>query len=107
MRARRSHDWSDSSRIGVRFQVSDTGSGMSPAVQKRIFEPFFTTKDATGTGLGLWVSSEIVVKHRGTIRVRSQERKDGKPSGTIFELFFPDLEQMQTVLESHIQEAVS
>ncbi len=90
LRARRSRDWSNPERLGVRFQVADTGSGMSPDVQKHIFEPFFTTKEITGTGLGLWVSSEIVVKHKGSIRVRSHPERDGGPSGTIFELFFPD-----------------
>jgi hypothetical protein len=63
---------------------------MTPEVRKRIFEPFFTTKEVTGTGLGLWVSSEIVAKHKGSIRVRSHSEKLGGRSGTIFELFFPD-----------------
>jgi PAS domain S-box-containing protein len=94
LRARRSRAWngngSEPSRLGVRFQVADTGSGMTPEVQKHIFEPFFTTKEITGTGLGLWVTSEIVAKHKGTIRVRSRSEKLGRPSGTIFELFFPD-----------------
>jgi signal transduction histidine kinase len=94
LRARRSRDWSDhdglGSRLGVRFQVADTGSGMTPEVRRHIFEPFFTTKEVTGTGLGLWVSSEIVAKHKGSMRVRSHSDKLGGKSGTIFELFFPD-----------------
>jgi signal transduction histidine kinase len=90
LRARRSRDWSNPSRLGMRFQVADTGSGMTPEVRKHIFEPFFTTKEVTGTGLGLWVSSEIVVKHKGSMRVRSHSEKLGGSSGTIFELFFPD-----------------
>jgi len=92
IRARRSRDWSCPEKLGVRFQVADTGSGMPPDVRKHIFEPFFTTKEVTGTGLGLWVSSEIVAKHKGSMRVRSHpETGDGK-SGTVFELFFPDFE---------------
>ena len=90
IRARRSQDWGDHARPGVRFQVSDTGSGMKPGVEKRIFEPFFTTKEVTGTGLGLWVSWEIVAKHQGSIRVRSRAAGQTKASGTVFELFFPD-----------------
>ena len=90
VRARRSRDWRNVERCGVRFQVVDTGSGMLPAVQKHIFEPFFTTKEVTGTGLGLWVSSEIVAKHKGIMRVRSRSESLGSWSGTIFELFFPD-----------------
>jgi len=90
VRARRSRDWSNPDRIGVRFQVADTGSGMKPGVREHIFEPFFTTKEVTGTGLGLWVSSEIVSKHKGTIRVRSRSETLSGQSGTIFALFFPD-----------------
>jgi signal transduction histidine kinase len=72
---------------GVRIVVADTGSGMTPEVKDRIFEPFFTTKEATGTGLGLWVSAEIVQKHSGILQVRS---RTALPSGTIFMLFFPN-----------------
>ena len=93
IRARRSRDWSCPEKVGVRFQVADTGYGMTPEVRKHIFEPFFTTKEVTGTGLGLWVSSEIVVKHKGSMRVRSHPQSDGSNSGTIFELFFPDVEE--------------
>ena len=74
---------------GVRVTVADTGIGMSWDVQQRIFEPFFTTKEATGTGLGLWVSAEIIGKHQGVIKVRSRERVDGRLSGTVFSVFFP------------------
>jgi signal transduction histidine kinase len=92
VRARRSHSWKSPEVQGVRFQVADTGCGMLPEVQKHIFEAFFTTKEVTGTGLGLWVSSEIVAKHRGTMRVRSRPPGVGVLSGTVFELFFPDQE---------------
>ena len=75
---------------GMRVTVADTGSGMPDAVQRRIFEPFFTTKDATGTGLGLWVSSEILTKHRATLLVRSKTaRASGDRTGTVFSVFFP------------------
>jgi PAS domain S-box-containing protein len=105
LRARRSRDWSNPSRLGVRFQVADTGSGMTPEVRKHIFEPFFTTKEVTGTGLGLWVSSEIVVKHKGSMRVRSHSEKLGGSSGTIFELFFPDEIDAASDLEAENQVA--
>jgi PAS domain S-box-containing protein len=89
LRARRSREWRGEGRTGIRIQVADTGDGMTPEVKRHIFEPFFTTKEAVGTGLGLWVSSEIVAKHRGAIRVRSRAVNLGGGHGTIFELFFP------------------
>ena len=101
IRARRSRNWKDPSQTGVRFAVADTGAGMEPEVLSRVFEAFFTTKEVTGTGLGLWVSHEIILKHKGSVRVRSRTATegpeaspspvtDGKRSGTVFLLFFPD-----------------
>ncbi len=69
---------------GVAITVADTGSGISPEALPHIFEPFFSTKGNTGTGLGLWVSLEIVERHEGTLRVRSR-----KGTGTVFRLFVP------------------
>jgi signal transduction histidine kinase len=89
IRARRSHCWKDG-RPGVRVVVADTGSGMPVAVRRRIFEPFFTTKMATGTGLGLWVTLDIMEKHQGLILVRSRCEAEEGASGTVFMLFFPD-----------------
>jgi signal transduction histidine kinase len=89
---RRSHHWRDG-REGVRITVADTGSGMPEAVRRRIFEPFYTTKEATGTGLGLWISSEILEKHGATVAVRSRTREAAmgwQKSGTVFMLFFPN-----------------
>ncbi|ADV81139.1 hybrid sensor histidine kinase/response regulator [Terriglobus saanensis] len=71
---------------GVVLTVADGGSGMDQFTLDRIFEPFFSTKGITGTGLGLWISQEIVAKHSGTMRVRS---KPG--AGTVFRLFLPAL----------------
>ncbi len=90
IRARRSRDWRTPERSGVRFQIVDTGIGMLPEVRQRIFEAFYTTKAATGTGLGLWLSSELIAKHRGVVKVRSHSETLGGASGTIFGLFFPD-----------------
>jgi PAS domain S-box-containing protein len=74
-------------RRGLVITVADTGSGIPASVANRIFEPFYTTKGASGTGLGLWVSNEIVRRHDGTLRFRSSE-KEGR-SGTVFALFLP------------------
>ncbi|RXH56560.1 histidine kinase [Granulicella sibirica] len=81
-------------RTGVRLTVADTGVGMSSATQSRIFEPFFTTKGIMGTGLGLWITQELVVKENGRLGVRSREDQPEKPAGTthgtVFALFLPD-----------------
>lgn len=95
VRARRSRDWRHPAQNGIRFAIADTGSGMEPAIREHIFEAFFTTKEVTGTGLGLWVSQEIVLKHHGMMRVRSKtapkpESAAGLRSGTVFEVFIPD-----------------
>lgn len=53
---------------------SDTGVGIPAACLKDIFKPFFTTKTVgRGTGLGLYISHEIVRRHGGEIRVESRE----------------------------------
>jgi PAS domain S-box-containing protein len=94
VRARRSQDWVHPQRDGVRITIADTGSGMTGAVRDRLFEAFFTTKGATGTGLGLWVSHEIILKHHGIIHLRSRAPADGKSGGTVFQIFFPDNEEL-------------
>ncbi len=82
-----SRERKDGGRPGARVVIADTGSGISPENKEKIFEPFFTTKGESGTGLGLWVSSGIILKHGGSIRVRSSTRVGH--SGTVFDLFLP------------------
>jgi signal transduction histidine kinase len=56
----------------VELVFKDTGAGIPPAVLDKIFEPFFSTKDVGhGTGLGLYITHQIVQQHGGTIRVES------------------------------------
>jgi PAS domain S-box-containing protein len=83
------------SRVGVRITVADTGFGIPPEHLENIFEPFFTTKKDTGTGLGLWVSRELVVKHGGSMRVRS--RTSDPFCGTVFSIFLPEQGILQAV----------
>ncbi len=62
------------SELHVRFE--DNGPGIPESQQKRVFEPFFTTKDTgKGTGLGLWVSYNIMEKMGGSLSLRSAEGK--------------------------------
>ncbi len=57
----------------ILVEVTDSGAGISPAVQARIFEPFFTTKPmGEGSGLGLHICQKIVDKHQGRMEVVSQ-----------------------------------
>ena len=75
------------SRHRVRVMVADNGKGVPRSLRRRIFEPFFSTKGTVGTGLGLWVSQQIIEKHGGTIRVRSSS--DGSQRGTTFSVLLP------------------
>lgn len=72
---------------GARIVIADTGSGMSATTRRQLFEPFYTTKGASGTGLGLWVSSQIIARHKGKISVRSSQSPSH--SGTVFSIFLP------------------
>jgi len=71
----------------VLITIADSGPGIPPAVRSRLFEPFFTTKQDVGTGLGLWVSKNIVQHHGGHIRLKSSVRP-GK-SWTAFSILLP------------------
>ncbi len=58
----------------VEIRIRDNGSGIPPDVKEKMFNPFFTTKPpGEGTGLGLSLSYDIVVKqHSGSIEVDTQ-----------------------------------
>jgi PAS domain S-box-containing protein len=71
---------------GVRLSVADTGNGIASEHQEKLFTPFFTTKKEVGTGLGLWITKELVEKVGGHIRLRS---RTVKPSGTVISIFLP------------------
>jgi PAS domain S-box-containing protein len=72
---------------GITITVADTGQGMDHSTLEKLFNPFFTTKGITGTGLGLWVSKEILDRHNGSLRVRSSQSPAHR--GTVFTIFLP------------------
>ena len=86
LRSREGTEWK-TGRKGIVVTIADTGGGIPRKALHRIFDPFFTTKGASGTGLGLWVSKEIVDRHEGVLRVRSQPQPGS--SWTVFTLFLP------------------
>ncbi|MBA4397477.1 MAG: hypothetical protein C0394_08860 [Syntrophus sp. (in: bacteria)] len=69
----------------VIVEIEDTGSGISETKLKDVFKPFYTTKEVgQGTGLGLYISHEIVKRHGGAIHVQSELGR-----GTVFTIELP------------------
>ncbi len=67
----------------VRFDVADTGEGLTEEEQKRLFTPYYTTKQH-GTGLGLAIVQSVVTDHGGKILVESEPGR-----GTTFHIDLP------------------
>lgn len=86
IRSRDGRDWK-ADRKGIVLTVADTGTGIAPQALRKLFEAFYTTKGIGGTGLGLWVSDEIVERHGGSLRVRSSQRDGCR--GSVFTVFLP------------------
>jgi PAS domain S-box-containing protein len=76
-----------SGREGIRVTIADEGIGISPEHKPQLFAPFFTTKKEFGTGLGLWVTKDLIEKKDGRIRFRSQIQPK---SGTAMSFFIPN-----------------
>ncbi len=73
---------------GVRVVISDTGAGIPDSAIPHIFDAFYTTKELQGSGIGLWLTSEVIAKHNGRVRLRT--RTSGPYRGTLFEVFLPE-----------------
>jgi signal transduction histidine kinase len=92
IRTRSASDPGNPAIRGVRVSIADNGVGIPEGNLHRIFEPFVTTKGETGTGLGLWVTAEIIHKLGGRICVRSRvtsQPNDLATIKTVFSIFFP------------------
>ena len=87
IRLRPSKDWRDYATPGMRITFCDSGAGMDRATMRRLSEPFFTTKADTGTGLGMWVVTQLLDRHQGHLRTRS--RQGPITSGSAFCIFLP------------------
>ncbi|HWY69249.1 MAG TPA: PAS domain S-box protein [Terriglobales bacterium] len=85
IRARESEDYR-SHRRGIRITVADNGVGISTQDSLKIFTPFFSTKKEVGTGLGLWITRDLLNKRGGHIRFRSSQ---SARSGTAMSIFLP------------------
>lgn len=57
----------------VIIEINDNGMGMNKEIQKKIIEPFFTTKGNNGSGLGLSISYNIIISHKGAMKIESEE----------------------------------
>jgi PAS domain S-box-containing protein len=75
--------WSRGKLSGTEIQVRDQGPGIAPEHLRTIFEPFFTTKPG-GSGLGLYISHDIVKRHGGSLSVSSDSGR-----GTTFTVELP------------------
>jgi PAS domain S-box-containing protein len=85
LRMHRSRHWR-SGEAGVRIVVADSGIGMSVETKAKAFSAFFTTKADIGTGIGLWVTKNILERWGGAIQCRSSQ---GVVSGTVMSIFLP------------------
>lgn len=72
---------------GIQINIRDDGIGISQENLRRIFEPFFTTKGNLGTGIGLWVTKQLVESRGGRISVVSST--EAGRSGTSITIYIP------------------
>ena len=73
-------------RSYARISIADSGSGIRRDIRSSLFTQFFTTKGSRGTGLGLWLTRDIVHRNGGKLRFRS---RTDSPSGTVFSMYLP------------------
>jgi len=81
------HEWRGRKRPGLRITFADTGCGIPARNLKRIFAPFYSTKGSGGSGLGLSLVKDVVLRHGGSLRVRSSTTPGH--AGSVFTIFLP------------------
>ena len=87
VRLRPGREWRQRDQMGLRITIADSGAGIARERLASIFEPFCSTKGITGSGLGLWITHDLIHNHEGVISVRSSIAGD-RP-GSVFSLFLP------------------
>lgn len=86
----------------VAVSVTDTGSGIEPAILDRVFEPFFTTKDqGKGTGLGLAMVYGFVRQSGGHTEIETEPGR-----GTTIRLYLPAVKSAVSLPEANVQPRV-
>jgi signal transduction histidine kinase len=88
IRIHAARDWRGG-RDGYRIVIADNGPGIPEESRKKLFEPFYTTKGERGTGLGLWITRQLLHKHGGSIRFRSRHATPSRTGGTVFSVWLP------------------
>jgi signal transduction histidine kinase len=83
----------------ARITIADTGTGIRSEIRPRLFTQFFTTKGNSGTGIGLWLTRDIVIRNGGRLRYRS---RTGEHSGTVFAMYLPSLPPLESVRSAHL-----
>ncbi len=92
-------------RPGLLLAVADDGPGIPTKCQQQVFKPFFTTKQETGTGLGLWVTQQLVNRANGDIRLKTSVA--GPHRGTTFAVFLPTVHCAAERSDAALQSAAS
>jgi len=82
----------------ARLTVADTGAGIRKEIRSQLFRQFFTTKGSSGTGLGLWLTRDIVERNGGRLRFRSRTEA---PRGTVFVIYLPSAPPVEQPTEVH------
>lgn len=71
-------------KVYVFVSIEDSGLGIPKDIESKIFDPFFTTKPVgEGTGLGLYITKQVIEKHKGIIELET------KPGKTVFTILLP------------------
>ncbi|WP_263377548.1 sensor histidine kinase [Granulicella paludicola] len=87
----------DAKRCKITVTVADRGNGISREAIGRLGELLFTTKGEAGTGLGLWVTYQLVAKYGGSVKVYSSIRS--RSNGTVFRVCFSDPDMVNPGVE--------